>query len=194
MSIRTQRQLSIAILRVTTDGTQRTFRIRGCRSNAPYRVWRTDWAGPAGHHRVWKRSVSPSMTVLARRVLMGIPGRGKRVHQGATVLVHRTLAGATGKVWRVHRAQWVPTRALLPVQRSVPRAPIGHTEPSTGLSFGHYGQHGPECSFGQDGPRSRTTLGRFGVIDDMWVSGGLSPPGSGLFGSGSGRPFGTTVQ
>jgi hypothetical protein len=117
------------------------IRIRGCRSNAPSRVRRTGWAGPAGHHRVWKRSVSPNMTVLARRVLTGIPGQGKACPSGrngpgpphcsrcngqglarpsgAKGSNHRTLAGATVGAWSTHRAHRTQHRAVLRAPRPI---------------------------------------------------------------------------
>jgi hypothetical protein len=52
---------------------------------------------------------------------------------------------------------------------------------------------GSACSFGQDGPRSPTPFAVFEITDDRWVSGGLSPSGFELFGSGSDRPFGMTI-
>lgn len=180
MSIGHNTKLSTVILRITTDGPQRSHRrIRGCRSSAPLRVQRRDWAGSIGRHRVWYRHVSPNMTVLARRVRrtnreptcvlfgaqrratwasVGKPGRATRVHQGATVFDLRTLAGATVEVWRVLRAQRTPTSVPGGCNGRCLEHPSDMWNPSSGCPSDTTAKESA-CSFGQDEPRSRTTFG-----------------------------------
>ena len=110
----------------------------------------------------------------------GQSGWATCVHQGATVPGRRTLAGAKVRVWRVHRAQRNPITVPLRVQRSVPRAPFGHAKPIAGLSFGHHGQSGPACSFGQDESRSRAPFAVFGITGDKWVPEVCRQPDPGL--------------
>ena len=102
----------------------------------------------------------------------GQPGRATRVHQGARVLDLRTLAGATVGASSIHRTWRNPT----------PGGPSG------------IAAKGAACSFGQDEPRSPTPFAVFEITDDRWVSGGLSPIGSGLSGAGLDRPFGKAVH
>lgn len=148
--------------------------------------------------RVHRRTVTAPPALRGSGVetprVIGHPRPGNECPPDATGLGLRTLAGATNEVWSVHRAQRVATTAPWRVQRLVPRAPTGHSEPIAGLSIGHEGQHGPACSFGRDEPRPRTTFGLCGINDDRWVSGGLSPSGSELFGSDTDRSFGKASQ
>lgn len=124
---------------------------------------------------------------------MGNPGRATRVHQGATVLLPAYSCGCNG--WCLER----PLGATDSDQRAFAGATVGDPSvlrisrnPSPGCPSGIEVQ-GAACSFGQDGPRFPTPFAVFEITDDRWVSGGLSPSGFELFGSGSDRPFGMTI-
>lgn len=73
------------------------FRIPACRPRVLFGAQQTNCEGSAGHHRVWIWPVSPSMTVLARRV-----HRATGEHHRAVFGLQRDgTLGSVGATWRL---------------------------------------------------------------------------------------------
>jgi hypothetical protein len=125
------------------------------------------WASQAGE------SVSIGRNGPGPPHLSGCNGRGLARPSGATGSNHRTLAGATVGASSTHRSRGTQSPECPPgtTANTVRHVRSGTTNRGLGPPSG--------------GSGSSMTSG---------FPNGLSPPGSGLSGSGSGRPFGTTVQ